>query len=271
MASTAADVSLRPYQDRAAVRADENDCRLHPGYARRMLTLIDTVLRNPEGPGIRIDGAVPVGILAPICFQPHVGNDREQVFVVDGDGGARHLAWRTSSQAEHEAGETRFLIVPLRRDAWTGLLDREISVRTALSEAERGVTLRLTRVIGGAGATAVTPAGELDDALGAAGLPDEYITDDTTGSRRRRRACWLGLPKGRVLDASKDSDANHLADVDRWRSTGTPTLTAITTDGQRIEAFGNAVVCTAKDGSETVTRYRQPTTARVAVEREALR
>lgn len=236
-----------------------------------MLTPIDAVLRNPEEPGIRIGGAIPIGLLAPICFQPHLGVDREQVFVVDGEGGSRRLLWRVSSESDHDAGELRFLAVPLAPDAWTGLLDREISVPHVLANAQAGVSVRLGHVPGGSGVVEVSPVSDAMNALGDAGLPDEQIVNATTGKLQDRRSSWLALPSGRTLDRAKAEHASELEEVERWRVARNTAASATTMDGTTVEAVRDAVVWTAADGTTTVSRYGQQLTAQVVVEREALR
>lgn len=179
--------------------------------------------------------------------------------------------WRASGKADHDAGETRFLVVPLSSESWIGLLDHEVSVPSVLSGADRGVTVRMGHVAGGAGVVEISPVEDVIGALGEAGLPDEQVVDPDTEAIQHRRSSWLSLPSGRLLDADKPAHASEVEEVERWRSAGRAAVSGSTASGVRVEAFGDAVISTGPDGTEVVRRYGQQLTARVVVEREVLR
>lgn len=224
------------------------------------LSIIDVVLRHREP--LLLGGPLPIGLVAPIVYQPYPGDDREQVFAFGADGGGRLLAWREESEPEFPA-RTRFLVLPLEPNAWRDLLDGQISVRTVLAEAGAGLRVTLSGRVEVGGGVAVDPI-QIRDVLPEDQLPPEQVVDDA-GRTKPSRTAWLRLAPGRVVTADNPDHAEELSDLVH-RS---PDATASTADGATVAAYGLYVV-TDSNGDRTFRVHARQTDARLAVERAGL-
>ncbi|MCK9249478.1 MAG: hypothetical protein M0P31_10960 [Solirubrobacteraceae bacterium] len=229
------------------------------------LSVIDVVLKH--GDPVQIGGATPLGLLAPIVHQPHLGEDREQVFAIAGAEGQRLLAWRTAMPGSDGQGATRFVVRALSADEWRDLLDERLSVPRVL--ADDGPAARVTLARGAeSGGVTVEPT-TVRTELPVDALPPESVTTDD-GKEQRHRAAWLGLVKGTVLSPDNDDHADDLATVER-QGEQAPSLEATAEDGSTLAAHGSYVVTVAPDETRTVRRYRRQIDALLAVERAGLR
>lgn len=234
-----------------------------------MMTPIDAVLRRPEDGGIALRGSLPIGLLAPIRYQPYLGGDREQVFVCEGFDGARLLVWRIADEEPTGASEsvTRFLVTPLVDDEWPGLLDATTSVRDVLERGRSGAVVSFAHRLDGGGIE-IRPSGKGDLPSGA-DLPEETVRDPETGEEKPNRVFWLGLPAGVLLRPGSEMHAEELEKLASWERS-TPSATATKSDGTVVSAFQHLIVSEDPDGTREVRRYPRQLDALVAVERAEL-
>lgn len=223
--------------------------------------MIDLVLEHRDA--VRIGGRLPIGLLAPIRYMPHVGNDREQTFAMVAEGGGRLLVWRLQAPTADEPHlANRFLIRRLEPDQWTGLLDRTTSVRTVLGEDGSAVVVVLT-ADGSAGGVEIAPTTVADE-LPRAALPAEEIEGDD-GKKRQHRPAWLGL-----VDGSLVADGSDEYVAAKQAAGASSAQTVRVDDGRAMRAVGRYLHTTAADGDETIHRYTRRLDVEVTIERHEL-
>lgn len=228
-----------------------------------MLSPVDSVIRHPGHPPIAI-GDVPIGLVAPIHFQPHRDKDREQSFVLRGDDGQRHLVWRLEVQALPDGGsDLAFVVIPLDVEEWTGLLGRSVNVREVLVSSRSGAVVTYTKRRGINGAVTIASTEDTSAEIPREQVPEPTVPDPDTGEPKPNRLFWMPLPKGSPLGESSPAEEHER--FARCRRSP-PSAQARSQDGTLVAAHQTFVVSSRDDQADEVRRYQRQTDAAVIVE-----